>query len=681
MTGQSLDNARSTVQSVVAQYLQADAFSNPNAVLSVSQIFEQQSRDDSKTQIDLLEALRDSFSGIMHHSDSAQPVLIRDARNASALGLDNDTQRKIANISKLIHIVDTSAAVKDAFIMESIDTSNVSEEFNELLQQAVNNYENNQDIDLSFYDRKMTEIAQFNGISDASKKIKDGLNFRNLANNQRHIVTITSHKDSNNNAHVAVEADVMMIGLTEQQRSDYQAIKEREKVIPSWYERLPQHQQNLVRHYIDELLEGRVVPTQLKSILPGLRNAHSKEIYLTDQGGALTFIAQSVHMGALSFHGPGTYEEKLEVAQENVKQLQEFFPEGAAVSDINLTSPVNVLDVEPEILRELSDIAAENKQFSQSTTPLNVLRYISRNYTDGYNEVFNKISDAFVDNVPQSIKEFIGNGKGSKNAVRRDLEKSNLLSGDEKNVITAIIDARILLDKRWFVADQDNRNLQLAASMKAIVSQIHLRRGSNASLFDAKKLKAVPHFTSHCKSGKDRDGALETEFSGLVLHKELQLDKKEVLQSLVIGGHTQFMASANGGFRGAHGIKGASKTALPSYYEGFQDQLVLKSADNNKLFYKDKGKGLFNRIVDLIEKIFEGLKNSFRFQAKSGDVNYEPLEEKKEQNVFRPKNLQQEVINAASSVMETSVKKGGWGKYVEQNFQNVNKGSGRRSSR
>ena len=69
----------------------------------------------------------------------------------------------------------------------------------------------------------------------------------------------------------------------------------------------------------------------------------------------------------------------------------------------------------------------------------------------------------------------------------------------------------------------------------------------------------------HCASGKDRTGISLTDATNKAVSEKLGLSEeqsRENLKTQIKGGHTQELASLNGGTPGCHGVKSDSKTAL-----------------------------------------------------------------------------------------------------------------------
>jgi hypothetical protein len=142
-----------------------------------------------------------------------------------------------------------------------------------------------------------------------------------------------------------------------------------------------------------------------------------------------------------------------------------------------------------------------------------------------------------------------------------------------------------LIKSNWNINDPNNRNLGIAMLVSMVDHNLHQ--------LSLNKLKT----SSACQSGKDRDGLLVFKINNtslnqylldmfITVNNDLLKEKTyiENVRSLLLAGHTQFMAGFLGGTLAAFGIKSDSIAAIPEneFPKDLIPLLVLPTASYNK---------------------------------------------------------------------------------------------------
>lgn len=124
------------------------------------------------------------------------------------------------------------------------------------------------------------------------------------------------------------------------------------------------------------------------------------------------------------------------------------------------------------------------------------------------------------------------------------------------------IEAKSMIINTHSILDSENQNIKLVSSMIVVDFACNNEKGSVKTLFPEINIGKV---NIHCASGKDRTGISLTDATNKAVSEKLGLSEdqsRENLKTQIKGGHTQELASLNGGTPGCHGVKSDSKTAL-----------------------------------------------------------------------------------------------------------------------
>ncbi|MBA8666349.1 hypothetical protein H1Q59_00335 [Holosporaceae bacterium 'Namur'] len=584
--------------------------------------------------IEQLEENRDAGEGIKWIRatlEDGSKVLIRDARNVNPNApppLDSPESYKI-------QFLNAARAAEELLDLELGNTNSheIQGLKNTVRLTVMNFLENNLGKDdIKKENTTLVEILKAAGIENAGKKISVAKDFGNLSDQHYHVTTITKQKDSQGKDSLVVESDAMLLWLTDNQKLQYLAIKHAkrgenieltikgEQVNMGWYNNLAPHLKDLVHKHAGKIAEGKfVLPTQLRGELIGIRNAHSKTTYVSSplidsKPITLEMKARTLHAGTASFHGKQiSKEERQEIATENLRQLQSFVLQGRTTTINVLNSPANPTGIDSAIHEQVGK-GQEKLGGRRATTPFNIWRLVSRNDNTGFEKILSDVGIISNSIGLFDIRDFLTTGKNEQ-AAREQLV-SQKIESPRPEVLEALehaINAKHIMTTSHLFRDPNNSNLELSTEMNAVAfSLLHGTLNKDAKLNNITLSEVVVQ----CASGKDRTGLELTDQSFKATNESLQLKGKqgqqiENLKTQVKGGHTQFMASANGGTRGAHGIKKDTLAAFPQDpYKDNIEGLQQNTASHNKFKYEDREKQplitkIINKILDTITKPFK----------------------------------------------------------------------------
>ncbi len=428
-----------------------------------------------------------------------------------------------------------------------------------------------------------------------------------MDNRQFHTSTLTKQKDGADKDKLVVESDNMLLGLSDSQKAQYEKIRDSEQgevLKIDWYDKLNDFDKKLVKSYAAQIASGKVMlPTQTREKLAGLRNAYEKSVFVSDMDGQnMEQVLEVLHTGTPSFHGKG---DRLEQTKENLNQLDTFIPDGTEITDNALNSP-QIVDGIPNFLNAIDKDAPDLIQKAQkergtgscAVTPFNGMRRLASNDNQGFDKNLIKLGVGLAQKQGfQNISVYLINGTNKKAALEQ-IEAIND-NQDLKNALKNAIEAKSMIINTHSILDSENQNIKLVSSMLAVDFACNNEKGSVKTLFPEIKIGKV---NIHCASGKDRTGISLTDATNKAVSEKLGLSEeqsRENLKTQIKGGHTQELASLNGGTPGCHGVKSDSKTALSSGNP--LNALIEETASFNKIKTKkgigDKAKNLGGNIL------------------------------------------------------------------------------------
>lgn len=152
---------------------------------------------------------------------------------------------------------------------------------------------------------------------DLKKMLNDMRDAENLKEEQNHICTIT--KGLNDESEKIATFTTRIQPLSDAQKVEFVNIKNN-KSLPKWYSKLKPYQKLVVKSHIDELIEGKTIPTQLRYI-PGLRNSFLENSYEINDNNVIQFD-RAIRTGTPSYF----HNQKIgqEITNQNIKHIEDL---------------------------------------------------------------------------------------------------------------------------------------------------------------------------------------------------------------------------------------------------------------------------------------------------------------------------------------------------------------------
>lgn len=551
-----------------------------------------------------LEELRDLALGItwkQYEKTDGSFDLIRDCTNQDTAKINTETAQQISFTIQSVNLLIGAQKVLE------IEGKGPNDKISALLTAQLDKITSGNSIDIKEFNAEVLQLLKDAGISDAKAKLTSAKDFVSMDNRQFHVSTLTKQKDGDGEDKLVVESDNMLLGFTDIQKEQYNKIHNSapgQVLEIDWYDNLSDFDKALVKNYAEKIASGNVMlPTQTREKLAGLRNAYEKSVFVSGMKGEdMEQVLEVLHTGTPSFHGKG---DRLEQTKENLNQLDTFIPDGSEITDNALNSPqiangipnfLNKIDRDAPDLIQKAQVA--NQKGSCAVTPFNAMRRMADNDNHGFDKNLIKLGVALKDKDGfQDISNYLING------VNKDLALQQLKAIDNnpdlKNALKNAIEAKSMIVSTHSILDSENQNLKLVSSMIAVDFACNNEKGAVKTLIPDINIGKV---NIHCASGKDRTGISLTDATNKAVSEKLGLSEqqaKENLKTQIKGGHTQELASLNGGTPGCHGVKSDSKTALSK--GNMLSELIENTASFNKIKTPkstgEKAKNLFTNIA------------------------------------------------------------------------------------
>lgn len=594
--------------------------------------------------IRILDQIKDNKIGIVWHKSpdlgNGTKALVRDARgvttNKQLLKVDAGEKYAMQVLNEVRAGID---------LIEKANIADAAKELakKKLMHVASNSIENIDNLpnNIKQYNTRIVDVLEQTGIEEVSKKLIFAKEVANFKDEHNHIITLTTAKDSSGKPHTVTEADIMLNGLTEDQKKQWEAIATTTKNTPKtklsgmeWYNNMPPYKQDLLREVAADVATGnKIIPTQLLSDVPGIKNAYQKVTAVKglDQTES-TIISQTLHCGTPATKIKITNKpEKQGIVDEQVKQLQTFVPPGEAVNLNILTSktPFNVRG-EDFIQDQLTKTAKNVENVKTSASPVNRWQIFGggRDHSEFSDTLKNIGNDLAKKQDTQNVGKFLKNGSsilenfaeklsfgGYKSTETRAKEEIAKLDYPQLgNVLKEAMNARNLVDSSTNFT-RGNVNLKVGAAMNIVESAVKLETGPLHAILDKETTSKVSNRVDFCKSGKDRTGYLQTKNTHEAVSNYLGVNPsskmgQQNMLSQVSGGHTQEMAGIQGGSVGCHSVKTNPEFGLSS---DPQDQ-VIRGVINQKSSH-------FNSKVKVSEENVEGILENFERGFKAEEAS------------------------------------------------------------
>lgn len=426
---------------------------------------------------------------------------------------------------------------------------------------------------------------------EALKQLHIAKEFCNIDFKPLHVVTITTHQNSEGKTVNMVHHDSPIYQLTPAEIAMYQDRQEQ-----TWYTNQPAWLQKLIDAYANDIIAGKVIPTQLIKVLPGLRNAGEEFVYaLSDKSHEC--IYHGYHAG-----NPGhlTKGDNDHLTRLTLDQLLMNIQPTRRLHLNTLISPMMVMSEREHYLFTQCDHAARqrNQWITLSNTPVNILRPVTELKLKSMEGIFHELERLikFVlvdDNVHDYDDSKLFWAK-LKSSIEQSGDKINLLFRENYRGFlhfTPLIQLAVQFITIKKIADSEstgNYNLDLAVILKLLV--FHHEQCCRFLKNDNFTPIALLDF---CKSGKDREGLLRIRAVSLAISNYLcgylTLNSDIVSktdQTIINARQVQRQAGLFGCTLGAEGFVPSSRYALPSSLQRYKHKLFLRTARFNKHYPK-----------------------------------------------------------------------------------------------
>lgn len=591
-------------------------------------------KGDFSTAIAKMDQLKDAKLGISWHESenlgNGTKALVRDARNVTdnVDELKNDAGEKYAmqalnEIRAAIDLLDTKA-VDESIIDDQKDKTkeNLKNLANHVLEQVENDPSSLNDKSIREINTYILDQLEKTGVDQPAEKLNFAKEVTNFKDEHKHIVTLTSAEDSKGTTKTVIEADIMLNGLSEEQKKMYDAIaksKPRGTAVEvngadmSWYNNMPDYKRQMIHDVANDIAKGnKVIPAQLIKDIPGLRNAYDKVTAVQHKPGEEPkIVAESLHCGtpATKIKPDGSKQEIKDrqeaIAQGNVDQLKTFVPDGQKVNLNNLASetPFNVRG-EDFIQKQSEKAAKKDEQVIASASPINRWRRAGgagreqKEFDNTLRNIGADLAKKEKNQTPKTAK-YLQEGDSRlrrfastvtfglvKTNYQNAVNELNSLQTEQASVLKEAVSAKKSIKETTLFARADNVNLEISSKMAIVTTAITNDKGALHGIASPETKKQTAVTVSFCKSGKDRTGLVMMETSHQAVSQELGIDPnseqgKANKLKMVAGGHTQEMAGIQGGTVGCHSIKTNPEFVLNDSSMGVDGIINQKSAKFN----------------------------------------------------------------------------------------------------
>lgn len=604
------------------------------------------SNADLSGAIQKLDEIKDNKIGIVWHESgelgNGTKALVRDARGATNNldDLRNDAGEKYA--MQILNGVRAGMQLLDQADLTPDQLETAKQKLMHVATTAVENPSELNSDSVKEFNTQIIHTLEQTGIgTDIS--VADKLNFAketaNLHDDHRHIVTLTSAEDRSGQKHTVMEAEIMLNGLTETQKQQYEAIAASRPGSPSgveWFDKMPQYKQNLLRDVAPDIASGKkVIPTQLLGDAVGLRNAYQKVTAIKgpNQNNS-EILSETLHCGAPATKIKVVNEEaRQQIVNENIKQLQSFAPPGEKLNlnILNSKTPGNARN-ENFIFDQVKE-GGKNVGTSVSASPINRWRLLgggrdTSQFKDNLSKIGGDLQDKpGLENVAKHLKKgtsvfakfaeriTFGAYKSTETKAKKELEALSNSNPDLARDLSVAMESRNLADSSTLFANSQNVNLGLTSKMNIVRNSV--KHGALTDALKPETVKGYPNDVNFCKSGKDRTGYVQMKNTQRAVANHLGIDpqsergQKNFLTQ-VAGGHTQEMAGIQGGTTGCHSVKTNPEFGLNSEDKIANNIVNQKSSHfNSKIKTVKKAK----KVAAVIERFEQSCKTAPKYRT------------------------------------------------------------------
>lgn len=499
-----------------------------------------------------------------------------------------------------------------------------------IVKEALNNLDNLDDKRIKEYNTKMLSVLEDAGVEKAAERLQIAKELSNIKDTHYHISTLSKVQDSEGKEHTAVEAELMLNGLTEKQKKHYESISKYKPLQNSytgvgWFDSISDPvKKHLISMQASEIAKGnKVIPAQLLSDVEGVRNGYMKVTSVSSDKN-ITIVSEDIHCGAPAVKIKTVpKKEQHDLVAENIRQLQTFIQEDKKINlnSFNSKTPSDVRG-EDFIINQINEAKNHLTNSATATTsPINKWRWLGggrkqKAFAEDLSSLGEALSghDDYKVSLPNTSKylqrgsnsrfgkllETITFGAYKTMETKARNELRGLDESDKKlaSILETAINTKKLINTPILSAKSENANLEISDNMSAIENAAKLESGALNELIN--KIGINIHF---CKSGKDRTGEVMRNISGSAINRFLGVEpNSEVARqnkdSMAYAGHTQEMAGIQGGSIGCHSLKTNPEFGLNKSEQHLSKVLSNKSSHFNSKIKVVKDEKQKQRIVE-----------------------------------------------------------------------------------
>ncbi len=436
------------------------------------------------------------------------------------------------------------------------------------------------------YNTQMLSVLEDAKIENAVDRLKFATEMSNFKDPHYHIVTLSRVNDPKNHRHTAIEADIMLNGLTPEQKANYTKIgnyksEQNSKTGVQWFDQMNDPiKQELLREQAAKIATGnKVIPAQFLGNLEGVRNGYMKvtAISSSEEGknGVPIILSENLHCGApVSKMKNITQAEKDQIVDGNIKQLKTYIAKDQ-VLNINILASSTPLDGRGEnfIIDQIRNTAKTANSVKVSVSPINKWRWLGGGRdTEVFQDTLKTIGDsAIISQIFPNISKYLASNRNPRiekffetitfgayktTETKALIELKQITDPKElRKILSVAIDAKKLANSYVLFSNSENINLELSSKMNQIENAINLKNGILNNI-----TPSCPITVECCKSGKDRTGYAMLNNTADVINAHLGLlDNSEPARNnktrIAQAGHAQEMAGIQGGTIGCHSLK------------------------------------------------------------------------------------------------------------------------------
>lgn len=429
--------------------------------------------------------------------------------------------------------------------------------------------------------------------------------------------------------HSFIQLDEPRYQLTDELIAEYEQCNQNEEgeyAGPIWFMHLSALEKDLVLAYKDQIIEGRVIPSQLRGSLPGIKNSYEQTTAVVDDvDGEINVLNQNFHCATVVFldkkRGSRDPQERQEAEDEMqrvtaLSMAQQHAIVSADHPDTDVRSNMTTLNSEvgDRILGKVAKVkgilpghkampfvgddqpavlvtrsaAAATEGTSSSNICMNDFRKLYDNNYDG--------NHAVLQGALKIFKGIYGIDPSAKWVRLPEFDKNHhpidsTLHDQLTVLFNKIKHCHKLMGKSTVLSlDPENRGLdivQLSSEICFLNNQIVDIIGDQYNS-DENQVQHLAQWFG-CASGENRTGYAEfhiatTAANDYLIGQQGRAPVREIRDHMARAGHVSRMTGFQGSTMGTEGIRAKSKATAPkTYSKKTQKHLISKAASAKTL--------------------------------------------------------------------------------------------------